>query len=141
MARPFRPRTQFGAKLTGFAFAALVRLLGASFRLRRAPHDPFRGGTVAIGALWHRTHHLPRLSKISREGPELIEYIALLGWYPQLVHHVLQDASPSGLAPPSDLNELGHLGGSIAPERVQVWRRSNHCCDRTRHVVRDAGGW
>jgi hypothetical protein len=55
MARPFRPRTRIGAKLTGFAFAALVRALGATFRLRPAPHDPFLGtGLVAIGALWHR---------------------------------------------------------------------------------------
>jgi lysophospholipid acyltransferase (LPLAT)-like uncharacterized protein len=54
MARPFRPRTRFGAKLTGFAFATLVRLLGKSFRLRPAAHDPFLGGLVAIGALWHR---------------------------------------------------------------------------------------
>jgi lysophospholipid acyltransferase (LPLAT)-like uncharacterized protein len=54
MARPFRPRTRLGAKLTGFAFAVLLRLLGATWRVRVVGDDPFARGPVALGATWHR---------------------------------------------------------------------------------------
>jgi lysophospholipid acyltransferase (LPLAT)-like uncharacterized protein len=54
MARPFRPRTRLGAKLTGFAFAWLLRLLGATWRVRTFGDDPFERGEARLGALWHR---------------------------------------------------------------------------------------
>jgi len=46
-----RPRSRM---LLGRVIAAALRLLGATWRIRRLGDDPFARGRVRLGALWHR---------------------------------------------------------------------------------------
>jgi hypothetical protein len=92
MARPFRPRTRLGAKLTGFAFAVLLRLLGATWRVRVVGDDPFIGGRGGLGAAWHRDALMAAWFfrdrgvlasvSLSREGNMFDEALRFMGFAP-----------------------------------------------------------
>jgi lysophospholipid acyltransferase (LPLAT)-like uncharacterized protein len=85
---PFRLSVGVG----GWLVAAVLRVLGATWRIRVAGADPLPGGGPVIGALWHRglfcaAHRFRDLGAVipvsrSRDGDRIVAVLRRLGFGP-----------------------------------------------------------